>query len=48
MKAADANKFNKLISKAGSVLGVELEVLTEVSGGKMLIKLVNLNNLIYL
>jgi len=33
VKAADANRINKLIRKAGSLLGVELESLVEVGGG---------------
>ena len=31
LKAADANRLNKLVWKAGSFLGVELESLVEVS-----------------
>jgi len=41
VKAADANRLNKLIRKAGSVLGVELESLVEVSERRMLSKLLS-------
>ncbi|KAK3558139.1 hypothetical protein QTP86_009861 [Hemibagrus guttatus] len=39
VKTADANRLNKLIRKAGSVMGVELESLIEVSERRMLRKL---------
>jgi len=42
VKAADANRLNKLIRKAGSVLGVELKSLGEVSERRMLSKLLSI------
>ncbi len=42
LKAADTNKLNKLISKAASVLGGELESLVEVSERRMLRKLLSI------
>ncbi|KAL3067607.1 hypothetical protein OYC64_017352 [Pagothenia borchgrevinki] len=42
LKATDANRLNKLIRKAGSVLGVELEPLLEVSERRMLRKLLSI------
>ncbi|KAK9526233.1 hypothetical protein VZT92_014943 [Zoarces viviparus] len=40
VKAADANRLNKLTRKSNSVLGVELESVVEVSERKMLRKLI--------
>jgi len=42
LKAADANRLNKLVRKAGSVPGVELESFVEVSERRMLRKLLNI------
>jgi len=42
VKVADANRLNKLIRKAGSVLGVALESLVEVSERRVLSKLLSI------
>jgi len=42
VKAADANRLNKLIRKAGSVLGVELDSLVEVLERRMLSELLSI------
>ncbi len=39
LKVADANRLNKLICKAASVVGVELDSLTVVSERRMFSKL---------
>ncbi|KAI3357942.1 hypothetical protein L3Q82_016336, partial [Scortum barcoo] len=42
LKTADTNRLNKLIRRAGSVLGVELESVAEVSERRMLRKLLSI------
>ncbi|KAK3556816.1 hypothetical protein QTP70_021755 [Hemibagrus guttatus] len=42
VETADANRLNKLIGKAGSVIGVELESLADVSERRMLWKLLSI------
>ncbi|KAI3373330.1 hypothetical protein L3Q82_006624 [Scortum barcoo] len=42
LKTADTNRLNKLIRRAGSVLGVELESVEEVSERRMLRKLLSI------
>ncbi|KAI3359849.1 hypothetical protein L3Q82_014207 [Scortum barcoo] len=42
LKTADTNRLNKLIRRAGSVLGVELEPVEEVSERRMLRKLLSI------
>jgi len=44
LKPADASRLNKLVRKAGSVLGVELESLVEVSDRRMLRKLLSITD----
>lgn len=44
VKTADANRLDKFIRRAGSVLGVELQFLAEVSEQRMLRKLLNIFN----
>lgn len=39
IKAKDANRLNKLIKKAGSVVGPKLVTLEEVADDRMLVKL---------
>ncbi|KAI3360539.1 hypothetical protein L3Q82_002282 [Scortum barcoo] len=47
LKTADTNRLNKLIRRPGSVLGVELESVAEVSERRMLRKLLSISHLLY-
>ncbi|KAK7904749.1 hypothetical protein WMY93_017356 [Mugilogobius chulae] len=44
VKVADTNRLNKLVKKAGSVLGVELEPVGEVAERRILKKLLSIRN----